>query len=130
MLNKKTAAAIASVDYRDDSMKVKRIYTAWDNRKDEGTLVRGLEHLFSAGVRPDHVMVYMLIGFWPGETEEDWIYRQARLRKLGVRPYPMPFRRTHEAIGFQRWVVRRYDLNVPWEAFKAARFRPEHLGLN
>jgi hypothetical protein len=35
-LTDETAAAIASVDYRDDGMKVKRIYTAWDSRKDVG----------------------------------------------------------------------------------------------
>jgi hypothetical protein len=32
------AAALVSVDYRDDAMKVKRIYTAWDNRRDEDIL--------------------------------------------------------------------------------------------
>jgi hypothetical protein len=33
-LTDEAAEAIASLDYRDDSMKVKRIYTAWDNLKD------------------------------------------------------------------------------------------------
>ena len=40
-LTDEAAEAIASVDYRDDSMKVKRIYTAWDNRKDEQRLFAG-----------------------------------------------------------------------------------------
>jgi hypothetical protein len=42
-LSDEAAEAIASVDYRDDSMKVKRIYTAWDNRKDEERLICGAE---------------------------------------------------------------------------------------
>src|SRR5262245_15861743 len=96
MLTDETAAAIASVDYRDDSMKVRRIYTAWDNRKDEARLFAGLEALVRHGVKPDHIMVYILIGYWPGETHEDREYRRARLREFGARPYPMPFRRTRE----------------------------------
>src|SRR5215469_10534466 len=37
-LTDEAAEAIASIEYRDDSMKTKRIYTAWDNRKDEERL--------------------------------------------------------------------------------------------
>jgi hypothetical protein len=62
MLTDETAAAIASVKYYDDGFKTRRIYTAWDNRKDEARLFRGLESLVRYGVKPDHVMVYMLCG--------------------------------------------------------------------
>jgi hypothetical protein len=126
-LSDEAAEAIASIDYRDDSMTVKRIYTAWDNRKDEDRLFAGLNRLVKYGVRPDEIMVYMLIGFWPGETDDDWEYRRRRLREFGCRPYPMPFRRTKQAIGFQRFVVRRADLKVSWQDYKAANYRPERL---
>ncbi len=127
MLTDETAAAIASVDYRDDSMKDRRIYTAWDNRKDAARLFAGLDALVKHGVKPDHIMVYMLIGYWPGETEQDWLYRQAALREFGARPYPMPFVRNAATIGFQRWVVGAYDKRVPWAEWKAADYRPERL---
>src|SRR5215472_5119642 len=93
-LTDESAEALASVDYRDDSMKYKRIYTAWDNRQDEERLFKGLNRLLKYGVSPSHIMVYMLIGYWPGETLQDRLYRQARLRAYGVDPYPMPFVRT------------------------------------
>lgn len=128
MLTDETAEAIASVNYRDDSMKHKRIYTAWDNRRDERRLFAGLESLVRAGIRPDYIMVYMLIGYWPGETEDDWDYRRAQLRAFGARPYPMPFKRTPETVGFQRFVVRRCDFKCSWSEFKAADFRPEYVG--
>lgn len=128
MLTDETAAAIASVDYRDDSMKVKRIYTAWDNRKDEARLFAGLEALVRHGVKPDHIMVYMLIGYWPGETAEDREYRRRRLREFGARPYPMPFERTPELTGFQRWVIGAYDKAIPWSDWSRAQYRPERLG--
>jgi hypothetical protein len=122
-LSDEAAEAIASVDYRDDSMKVKRIYTAWDNRKDEERLFAGLNRLVKYGVKPDHIMVYMLIGYWPGETIQDCVYRQAKLREFGCRPYPMPFKRTKELVGFQRWCARRIDLMMPWEAFERNNYR-------
>lgn len=126
-LTDEAAEAIASIDYRDDSMKVKRIYTAWDNRKDEERLFAGLNRLVKYGVKPDHIMVYMLIGYWPNETEEDRVYRQRKLRDFGCRPYPMPFVRTAELVGFQRWVVGAYDKRFTWARWKSADYRPEKL---
>lgn len=134
-LSDEAAAAIASVDYRDDSMKVKRIYTAWDNRQDERTLFRGLDALVRHGVKPDHIMVYVLIGFDHATqaardhlTVDDFFRRDA-LRAFGARPYPMPFVRTSELVGFQRWVIGAYDKAIPWSAWKAASYRPEKLQL-
>ena len=79
-----------------------------------GTAIRGLDLLVKAGVRPDQIMVYMLIGYWPGETHDDRDYRRQRLREFGARPYPMPYVRTPELVGYQRWVVRRADLKCSW----------------
>jgi hypothetical protein len=121
------AEAIASVDYRDDSMETKRIYTAWDNRADEARLFAGLNRLVKYGVKPDAIMVYMLCGFWPGESAEDRDYRRRRLREFGARPYPMPYVRTPELIGFQRFVVGAYDKRFSWEEWSEAKYRPEKL---
>jgi hypothetical protein len=127
-LTDEAAEAVASVDYRDDSMKVKRIYTAWDNRKDEQRLFDGLNRLVKYGVKPDHIMVYILIGFWPGETHEDRDHRRRKLREFGARPYPMPFERTRELVGFQRWVIGAYDKRVSWEDWMQAAYEPRKLG--
>lgn len=126
-LNEESAAAIASIDYRDDSFSTKRIYTAWDNAKDESRLFRGLIALRDAGVKPDHIMVYMLIGYWPGETFEDVEFRRRRLREFGARPYPMPFVRTPESVGYQRFVLGAYDKRFSWHDWSANKWRPEGL---
>lgn len=136
-LDDEAAEAIASLDYRDDSMKVKRIYTAWDSLKDEDVLMAGLNRLVKYGVKPDHIMVYMLCGYWPGETVESWLHRRRILRDFGARPYPMPFVRTRELIGFQRWVIGAYDKRkksdgsqaIPWEKWVENGYRPEGLLL-
>lgn len=116
-LTDEAAEAIASVRYYNDRMTTRRIYTAWDNRDDEEALFRGLNRLVRYGVKPDHIMVYMLCGYWFGESHADRDHRRARLREFGARPYPMPYQRTRELVGFQRWVVGAYDKRIPWDAW-------------
>jgi hypothetical protein len=128
VINAEVAAAVASVNYRDGNFRTRRIYCAWDNKKDERVFFRGIHRLLDAGIRPGHIMVYMLIGYWPGETHEDRDYRRAKLRELGVDPYPMPFTRTKELVGFQRWVVRAIDKKLPWDEFVAAGFDARNIG--
>jgi hypothetical protein len=127
LLSDETAAALASLRYSDDDFRCRRIYTAWDNRKDEGRLFAGLNALVRHGVKPREILVYMLVGYWPGETHEDREYRRRTLREFGCLPYPMPFQRSPELVGFQRWVVRRADLRMSWEEYSRARFRPERV---
>lgn len=129
-LTEEAAEAIASVDYRDDSFSRKRIYTAWDSRGDHATLFKGLNRLVKYGVQPDHIMVFMLIGYWPGETHQDRNYRRRYLRRFGARPYPMPYVRTPELIGFQRWVVGAYDKRIGWNAWERAKYQPANLGFD
>ncbi len=114
-ITEEAAEAIAAVQYYDDSFEQRRIYTAWDNRKDEERLFEGLNRLVKYGVHPSNIMVYMLIGYWPGETHEDREYRRKRLRDFGAIPYPMAFRRIPELTNFQRWVIRAWDKVLPWE---------------
>lgn len=130
MLSDEAAAALASIDYRDDSMERKRIYTAWDQLGDEAPLFRGLRALAKHGVKPDHIMVYMLVGYHEGPRLIDADFeRQRKLREFGCRPYPMPYVRTPELVGFQRWVVGAYDKRIPWDTWKAAKFQPANLGV-
>lgn len=130
-LDDETAAAIASVDYRAaPRMKTRRVRTAWDGRKDEKRLFRGLEALVQHGVKPDHIEVYMLIGEEPGETHADRDYRRRKLREFGCRPYPMPFSRDDDEVRwFQGWVIGAYDKALSWDEWKAARGNPRNLRL-
>lgn len=129
ILTPEQAEGIASVDYRDSRMAERRLYTAWDNVRDEARFFAGLELLCRNGVRPRHLLVYMLIGFVPGEAHRDRDYRRRKLREFGALPYPMPYRRTPELVGFQRWVVGAYDKRVPWVEWQAAKYEPRQLRL-
>ncbi len=142
LMNEENAEAFAHTPCYDDDFKTRRWYTAWDNRNDERTLFRGLRNMVKYGIKPDQIMVYMLMGYWIGETAEDREYRRKRLREFGVRPYPMVWNRSphgrckcpeciarRELTGFQRWVIYAYDKRVPWADWVAADYRPEKLGL-
>jgi hypothetical protein len=65
LIDDEAAEAIGSMLYYNDSFTTRRIYTAWDNKSDEKRLFDGLHRLVKYGVKPDHIMVYMLIGYWP-----------------------------------------------------------------
>jgi len=126
-LNDETAEAISSVRYFNSDFTDRRLFTAWDNRKDEHRLFAGLEALKRHGVSPNDVIVYMLIGYWDGETHEDREYRRRRLREFGAVPYPMPFVRTPELVAYQRWCIQHFDKFVPWEEWSRARYEPRRV---
>lgn len=128
ILSDEQAEAVASINYRSMDFHERRLYMAWDSLADERHVFRGFDRLIKYGVKPDHLMVYMLIGYAPGETHADRDRRRQRLRDYGARPYPMPFRKTDELVGFARWVCGAYDKRIPWEKWQAAHYSPRRLG--
>lgn len=124
LIHKEGAFYLANMKYYDDSFKHRRIYTAWDNKRDEAIFMRGVELLLNAGVRPNDIMVYFLCGYWEGETFNDIWYRFSAMVKLGLKPYPMIYRRddgrTNTEVDyrilkkFQTWVVRGYYHTITW----------------
>lgn len=130
MLSDEAAHAIAGIDYRNDAMDRKCIHTAWDSLGDEGPLFRGLRALMKYGVKPREITVYMLVGYEHGpQLVEGDFERQRKLREIGCLPFPMPYERTRELVGFQRWVVGAYDKRVPWSAWERAKYQPANLGI-
>jgi hypothetical protein len=124
------AAYLSRMKYRDDQFKTKRLYTAWDNRKDEKVFKAGIDTLIFCGIRPSHIMVYMLVGYWPNETFEDVMYRFEQIRDYhlrfpqykdsasGLLPYPMVYDNSNKQLKrFQRWVIRRYYQFITWENY-------------
>jgi hypothetical protein len=91
LITPETAAALASVDYRDDAFDARRLYTAWDNLGDERAFMRGVETLGLAGIPPSHLLAYMLVGYDRRETWERVLYRFHRMADLGIRPFPMVY---------------------------------------
>ncbi len=135
-LDHRQAHALSTVRYSDDDFKKRQIYAAWDNLKDGKRLFFGLRAL-RRWIKPDDIVVYMLIGYWPGETHADREIRRWKLRNFGCRPFPMAYidekttaAKSAELRGFQRWVIRRADLMMTWEEYMGANYRPEDVRRN
>ena len=131
LIDEQSAEVIGTLPYYDDSFTTRRIYTAWDNLKDGPIFTRGIELLQGAGVKPNQILVYMLVGFDPAETWERLWTRFNAMRALGVRPYPMVYQQVGTAKSgndldlrklkdFQRWVIRRHYHVMPFEDYLKA----------
>jgi hypothetical protein len=122
-----TAAAVASIEYRDDKFGERRLYTAWDNLKDESVFMQGVDLLEAAGVPPRHLRAYMLVGFDKNETWDRLHHRFNAMVARRIEPYPMVFdcRATDPARyralkQFQRWAVTGLYRAVPFSDYDAS----------
>ncbi|MDD5301530.1 MAG: hypothetical protein PHS14_00360 [Elusimicrobia bacterium] len=151
LLDPAACAALATIPYYDDQFQQRRLYTAWDNLKDEGIFFKGVDMLEAAGISPRRLMAYMLIGYDPVEVAE-WracagdkirqthtrlFYRFERMVARGILPYPMVYNNSdRELKWFARWVIRRFyklknadgSLRFPWPAFTLEGLRDSKLG--
>jgi hypothetical protein len=128
MIDDEAAAALARLEYRDNKFRERRLYTAWDRLGDEGIFKTGVEALRRAGVPPKHLMVYMLIGFAPGETTAEIEYRFREMVALGCEPYPMVYDRSRKDLrAFQRWAIRGLYRAFPFSEYDVTIKRPRRL---
>lgn len=127
-LTPEAAEALASIEYRDDSFTERRVYTAWDNLKDEDIFFRGVDMLEAVGIAGKKIMAYMLVGFDKRETWERLWHRFNRMVERGIEPYPMVYdcratdpERYRELKQFQRWVVTGLYRAVPFSEYDAGK---------
>lgn len=119
MITDESAAALASIEYRDTHFRERRLYTAWDNLRDEAVFFSGVERLEHAGIPAKHLRAYMLVGFDIEETWERIWHRFERMIARGIEPYPMVYdRKRTDLLCFQRWVITGLYRIVPWEDYK------------
>ena len=118
LINDESSEALASIQYRDSKFRRRKLYTAWDNLKDEKVFFKGVEKLNKAGIPNKHIRVYMLVGFDPTETWDRIFYRFNKMVDLGIEPYPMVFNNERKDLKqFQRWVVRGLYRKFPWSEY-------------
>jgi len=118
LVTKELAELLTKVDYRDDQFKVKRLYFAWDKPEIEPSVLNGVKFLSEAGIKPQHLMFYVIVGF--DTTFEQDMYRVMKLKELGCKPYVMIFNKQScdkKLKKLQRWINRRYYEFISWEKF-------------
>jgi len=109
LINNEGALYLSRMKFRDDSFKYKRIYTAWDNKRDKEIFLKGIKCILDSGIKPNEVMVYFLCNYWEkGLTPDVWD-RFNVMREIGLLPYPMIFEKwtaSYDLKQFQEWVIR------------------------
>lgn len=125
LITEESAHWLGQILYYDDQFKKRRLYTAWDNLKDEKIFFEGVNRLERAGVPPYHLMVYMLVGFDKDESMERVMYRFRKMTERGIRPYPMVYNNADKELKmFQRWAVRKFYEFVSWDDFTRGYTKP------
>ena len=120
LIDDESASALASIQYRDAKFERRKLYTAWDNLKDEAVFFRGVDTLERAGIPPTHLRVYMLVGYDKAETWERIFYRFERMTALGIQPFVMVKDRSRlDLRAFQRWANLGLYRIVPWAKYRS-----------
>lgn len=128
LLNEASAAAVATIQYRNTEFNERRLYTAWDNFGDEGVFFRGVDMLERNGVPSKHLMAYMLIGCDPEETWGRIWHRFTKMVEREILPYPMVFNRARkDLVCFQRWVITGYYRAKAWGDYERETQSPESV---
>lgn len=115
------AKKLSELNVRDRKFKKRRIYTAWDNAKDEKIFWQGIETLTVNGFKPSEIMVYFLCNYWnKGLTDDVWM-RFERMKDFGLMPYAMIYERwtaEWELKKFQEYVNQGRYHATTFEMFK------------
>lgn len=120
IISERQAQALASVQFRNMSFSHSQVTFAWDQIKDERTILRGFHRCVDAGIKPHQMQFYVLIGY--DSTEEQDLHRVMTIKSLGADPYVMPFNKKNKRqMRFARWCNHRAIFNtVEWKDYKKA----------
>lgn len=119
LINKENAELLAKIRYKET------IRFAWDNISDEHEIIRGIELVIKAGIRPRYINVYVLIGY--NTTFREDLYRIQKLRRIKdnrgpIQPYVMNYNnkpRDKKHRDLMRWVNRPHIFKIcEWEEYK------------
>jgi len=119
LIDAESAAALATIQYRDTKFQRRRLYTAWDNIGDERIFFAGVDTLRAAGIPATDLMTYMLIGYDPLETWPRIWHRFNAMVARGIKPYPMVYNPNRkDLLAFQRWTITGLYRIIPWDEYK------------
>lgn len=118
LVNDENADLLSQVRYYDSHFRKRRLYFAFDDPQLESIVVKGIETLVRHGIKPRHLLFYVLVGY-NTSFEQDY-HRFEVLDKLGVLPFIMIYnnRRDKPLIRhFSRFVNKRYYKVVSWKKY-------------
>lgn len=131
IISDRQAEALAKVKYYNSKFNKRYLTFAWDQFKDEKVIIRGIERCNKWGIPSEHMQFFVLIGF--DTTPEQDYYRVEFLRKLGCKPFVMPYNKSNKyQKAYTRYVNNRIIFNsCSWEDYEYNPFRKSlnHLSV-
>lgn len=109
LINEEQCKLLSQMQFRDNKFKRKRIYTAWDNSKDEKIFFRGINLLLNSGIKANEILVYFLCNYYEKGLTDDVLYRFNKMKNIGLLPFPMIFDRktaSLDLLKFQEFVIQ------------------------
>ena len=111
------AALLARTNFSNPAFNRKQVTFAWDRFDDERWIKRGIDKCVRAGIKPQYMRFFVLVGF--NTTEEQDMHRIEMLRSLGCDPFVMPYnKRDPYQNKLARWVNHTAVFkSVPWKEY-------------
>jgi hypothetical protein len=125
LIDDEACEALASIEYRNTRFNERRLYTAWDNLRDERVFFTGVERLRARRhprQAPDGLHARRVR---PARNVGPHLAPLQRDGRAGVEPYPMVYerRRRPDLRAFQRWVITGLYRAVPFEEYEVSMKR-------
>jgi len=119
LVDEEKAQWLADTHSYNISFKDRTFYFAWDLMENSDAILRGLQRVIDAGIKPRSLMCYILVGF--NTTHQQDLYRFNKLREMGIDPFVMIYnnRRDDQWLrDFSRWVIKRVYKSCKLEDYK------------
>ena len=119
LVDEEKAQWLADTSSYNISFKNRTFYFAWDLMENSDAILRGLQRMIDAGIKPWSLMCYLLVGF--NTTHQQDLFRFNKLREMGIDPFVMIYnnRRDDQWLrDFSRWVNKRIYKSCKLEDYK------------
>lgn len=122
IISDRQAELLAKVNYSNSKFNKKYLTFAWDQFDDGKVVLRGIERCNKWGIPSQNMQFFVLIGY--DTTPEQDLHRVETLRKLGCKPFVMPYNKNDKyQKAFTRYVNSRRIFNsCTWEDYKYNKF--------
>ena len=101
LVTSEIASALSKVLYRSTRWTTKQLFFAFDDVRLEPLVRKGIGILLNAGVKPNTLSFYVLVGY--NSTFEEDLYRCTVLKEYGIRPYVMRYKKSKQLNALARW---------------------------
>ena len=114
------ASMLADTKYYSFNFKTRGFHIAFDMMHLKDAFLKGMNILKDSGIRTDHIMVYILVGYTT--THQEDLERVNTVIQQGAKPYIMRYNQSREKHmnNLARWVNRKYYEFIPWNQYQGS----------